>query len=85
MPIGADDPSLSRLGDALQFAEPFADAAGKTMTAPTAKPRPIPKPDPCARFGPRFRPEGFLAKFATGLYVPQMSGAQAAPDAPEGR
>lgn len=39
--------------------------------------RPIPQPDPCARFGPRFRPGGWAAKFATGLYVPEMSGAKA--------
>jgi len=75
-PVGTDSPSFSRIGDALQFAEPFADAAGNTMTAPGVRTRPIPSPDPCAAYGPRFRPEGFLAKVATGLYVPQMSGAK---------
>lgn len=75
--IGTDDPSLSRVGDALQFAEPFADAVAAAMTPPGLKSRPIPKPDPCAEFGGRFRPEGWAAKFATGLYVPQMSGAKA--------
>jgi hypothetical protein len=74
--IGTDNPSLSRVGDALQFMEPFADAAAATMTPPDVKPPGPPKPDPCAEFGPRLRPEGWLAKFATGLYVPQMSGAK---------
>ena len=75
-PVGTDNPSLSRIGDALQFAEPFADAAAAAMTAADAKPRKIGKPDPCVRFGARFRAEGFAAKFATGLYVPEMSGAK---------
>lgn len=76
-PIGTDNPSLSRVGDALQFAEPFADAAAAAMTATGAKPRKIGTPDPCAQFGARFRVEGLAAKFATGLYVPEMSGAKA--------
>lgn len=77
--VGTDNPSLSRVGDALQFAEPFADAAAQAMTAPERESRPVPSPDPCAQYGPRFRPEGFLARFATGLYVPETSGARAAP------
>jgi len=76
-PIGTDNPSLNRLGDALQFAEPFADTAAAAMTAPGVKSRPIPKPDPCAEYGSRVRVEGWAAKFATGLYVPEMSGAKA--------
>jgi len=76
MTIGSDNPSLTRIGDALQFAEPFADAAAKAMTAPKARRREIEKPDPCAEYGPRFRPEGFLTKLATGLYVPEMSAAK---------
>ncbi|MFZ5721953.1 MAG: DUF3313 domain-containing protein [Pseudomonadota bacterium] len=75
-PVGTDDPSLSRLGDALQFAEPFADAVGAAMTAEGAEGREIEDPDPCALYGPRFRPEGWLAKFVTGFYVPAMSGAK---------
>ena len=35
--------------------------------------RPIADPDPCARFGPRIRPAGFLAGMATGLYVPELN------------
>ncbi|TAJ74335.1 MAG: DUF3313 domain-containing protein [Phenylobacterium sp.] len=78
--VGTDDPSLSRLGDALQFAEPFADVAAATMTPKGLKSRKIESgEDPCAQFGPRFRPEGFLAGLASGLYVPQMSGAKAVP------
>jgi hypothetical protein len=74
--VGTDNPSLSRIGDALQYAEPFADAAAAAMTPAELKPPGPPEPDPCAEYGPRIRPEGWLAKFATGLYVPQMSGAR---------
>lgn len=77
MAIGADTPSLSRIGDALQFAEPFADDAAKAMTATGVSGQPIPKPDPCGRFGPRMRAAGFAAKMATGLYMPNLSAAQA--------
>ena len=77
--VGTDNPSLSRIGDALQFAEPFADAAAKVMTAEGVKARNPGDPDPCAAYGARFRPEGFLTRFATGLYVPTVSGAR--PDA----
>nr|QQZ51002.1 hypothetical protein JKL49_07310 [Phenylobacterium glaciei] len=77
MAVGTDNPSLSRIGDALQFAEPFADAAAKAMTAKDRKPIKLAKPDPCAQYGSRMRVEGMAAKFATGLYVPQMSGAKA--------
>jgi hypothetical protein len=79
-PVGTDDPSFSRVGDALQFAEPFADDAAKAMTAEGVKTRKPADPDPCATYGPRIRVEGFLAKFATGLYMPEMSGAR--PEAP---
>ena len=82
MPLGTDNPSLSRIGDGLQFAAPFADAAAQALTAPGAKTRRVGDPDPCRQFGPRFRPEGWAAKFATKLYVPQMSGARAAPTEP---
>ena len=78
--IGMDNPSLSRLGDALQLAEPFADAAGAAMSPTGVKSRGVDKLDPCADFGPRIRLEGIAARLATGLYVPQMSGAS--PTAP---
>jgi hypothetical protein len=75
--IGTDNPSLSEIGDALQFAEPFGDAVGKTMEPDKAEKRKIDSDnDPCARFGARIRPEGFVAKLATGLYVPELSAAK---------
>lgn len=82
MVVGADTPSLSQVGDALQFIAAFADAAAAAMTAPGVKPPGYAKPDPCAQFGPRLRPEGFLTKFATGLYVPEMSAAKREAAAP---
>jgi hypothetical protein len=84
MPVGTDNPSLSRIGDALQLAAPFADATAKAFSAPGAKARRVGNPDPCAQFGSRFRPEGWAARFVTKLYVPQMSGAKPAQAEPEG-
>lgn len=80
--VGTDTPSLSRVGDALQFAEPFADDASAVMSAEGRAFPGVPNPDPCARFGARTQPIGFLARFATGLYVPEVSngGAAARPD-----
>jgi len=77
--VGTDSPSLSRIGDALQFAEPLADDVAKVMTGKETRSRKIPDPDPCAAYGARLRVEGIAASIATGLYVPQLSGAQAAP------
>ncbi|AYV47476.1 DUF3313 domain-containing protein [Caulobacter flavus] len=76
-PIGTDKPSMSRIGDAMQFAEPFGDAVASTM----AKDKPRIKNtqgDPCARHGPRLRAANWLAGAATGLYVPP--GARKAGD-----
>jgi hypothetical protein len=53
------------------------------MTPEDHKARKIAAPDPCAEYGPRLRPEGWLASFATGLYVPAASGAKGAKDKPE--
>lgn len=76
--VGTDNPSLSRVGDALQFVEPFADSAAAAMTPKSLKTRRIAgATDPCARFGPRFRVGGMAAKMGTGLYVPALSGARA--------
>ena len=77
--VGTDTPSLSRVGDALQFAEPFADDAAAVMTAEGREPPGVGDPDPCARFGARTQPIGFLTRFATGLYVPEVSNGGAAP------
>lgn len=76
-PVGTDNPSLSRVGDAVQLAEPFGDAVGDAFAHPDRQVRAVPDPDPCARFGPRFRPEGVAARFITGLYTPELSGARA--------
>lgn len=77
--VGTDNPSLSRVGDALQFVEPFADAAAEAMSPETYAERDNSGADPCATYGPRFRPEGFLSRFATGLYIPETSAARRAP------
>lgn len=71
-PVGTDTPSFSRLGDALQFAEPFGDAVGAAV-APRGMRARKPDPDPCAAYGPRNRPAGWLAKFVTGVYTPSLS------------
>lgn len=72
-PVGFDNPSLSRIGDALQFAGSFADATAKTLSVKDAK-SPEPDAKPCARFGPRFQVGGFAAKAITGLYTPMSRG-----------
>ena len=71
--LGTDTPSLSRVGDALQMAEPFADALGDAFAPTDRRARPIPDPDPCGRFGPRSQPAGFLTRLVTGLYVPEVN------------
>lgn len=76
MVVGTDKPSLSRIGDAHQLAEPLGDMVADALASTDRKVRPIPPPDPCRRFGPRFRPEGFVAGVATGLYQPELSGAR---------
>ncbi|MFT4933514.1 DUF3313 domain-containing protein [Phenylobacterium sp.] len=82
--IGTDNPSLSRIGDALQFVEPFADAAAAAMTPEDHTARSITaETDPCREFGARFRVEGLGARFITGLYVPEASAARPAQAQPE--
>lgn len=80
--VGTDNPSLSRIGDAHQLAEPFADMAAEALAPADRASRGAPDPDPCARYGPRTRPEGFIARAVTGLYQPELSGGPAQP-APE--
>ncbi|MFN3353183.1 MAG: DUF3313 domain-containing protein [Brevundimonas sp.] len=77
--VGTDDPSLSRVGDALQFVEPFGDQVGDTFAPADREVRPIAEPDPCARFGSRSQVGGFIAGAVTGLYVPQADGVRARP------
>ena len=74
--VGTDNPSLSRVGDAHQLASVFADLLADSFTPPDRKPQAVPDPDPCARFGPRFRPEGLAVRFVTGLYQPEVSGGR---------
>ncbi len=71
--LGTDSPSLSRVGDALQMAEPFADALGDAFAPADRAVRPIADPDPCGRYGPRNQPGGFLTRLVTGLYVPEVN------------
>jgi hypothetical protein len=74
--VGTDTPSLSRVGDALQFAEQFGDQVGDSFSPTDRKVRPIAHPDPCERFGPREQPGGFLTRAVTGLYVPETQGVR---------
>lgn len=71
--IGMDAPSLSRVGDALQMAEPFGDAVGDAISPTDRAVRDIPTPDPCAMFGPRSQPIGWATRMVTGLYVPEIN------------
>ena len=81
--IGTDAPSLARAGDALQFAEPFADDVAKAM-APGSDREPRrydASGDPCRAYGPRLRAGSFAAKLITNLYVPLPAGEAEAPAA----
>ncbi len=80
--VGTDTPSLSRVGDALQLAEPFGDAVGDAFAPADRAVRPIPDPDPCARFGPRTQPAGFVTRLVTGLYVPEVNTGSREPEPP---
>ncbi len=84
--VGRVGPSLSRIGDALQLAEPMGDAVGDAFATKTRPVRDIPAPDPCARFGARRDMGRTVANgivgFATGLYVPQVAGTGAAAATP---
>lgn len=86
--VGTDAPSLYKAGDALQFAEPFADDAAKAMTPtpPPAKRKFESGQDPCRAYGPRVRVGSFAAKMITNLYVPEATTAteEPAPAPPTG-
>lgn len=71
--LGTDAPSLSRVGDALQMAEPFGDAVGDAISPPERAVRPIADPDPCMAYGPRTQAAGFLTRLVTGVYVPEVN------------
>ena len=74
--VGMDTPSLSRVGDALQFAELFGDQVGDSFSPQDRKVRDIADPDPCERFGPRNQAGGFVTRAVTGLYVPETQGVR---------
>lgn len=80
MVVGTDKPSLSRIGEAHQLAEPLGDMVGDALAPSDRAVRSIPDPDPCRRFGPRVRVEGVLAGIATGLYEPGLSGGRSNPE-----
>ena len=79
--VGLDAPSLSRVGDALQLAEPLGDAVGNAFSSKARPVRAIPAPDPCAAYGPRRdlarTAGGMLVGAATGLYSPEVAGTGA--------
>ncbi|QTC91954.1 DUF3313 family protein [Brevundimonas goettingensis] len=85
--VGRDSPSLSRIGDALQMAEPMGDAVGDAFASKARKVHDIPRPDPCAAYGPRRNIGRMAAGFAvgqvTGLYHPEIevAGVRAHPSA----
>ncbi|WP_091743278.1 DUF3313 family protein [Phenylobacterium immobile] len=77
--VSSVNPSMSRVGDALQLAEPYGDAVGDAFASEARKVRKIADPDPCARFGVRRDIGRSLASgvvgVGSGLYVPEISGA----------
>lgn len=75
--LGMDAPSLSRVGDALQMAEPMGDAVGDAISPSDRAVRDIPSPDPCAIFGPRTQAVGWATRMVTGLYVPEVNTGSA--------
>lgn len=76
MVVGTDKPSLSRIGDAHQLAEPLGDMVAEAFSSEDRDGRESASNDPCKRFGPRIRPEGFITGIATGLYQPELSGGR---------
>lgn len=78
--VGRDDPSLSRVGDALQMTEPMGKAVGRAF-AGAREAQKIAEPDPCSGFGPRRNATRWVAAQildqASGLYVPEVSGLAA--------
>ena len=76
-PIGTESPSFSRVGDALQLAQPASKAVADAFATKTRKSRKIAKPDPCQAFGPRFQiTSGTLVGAVTGLYMPPNQPGQ---------
>jgi len=75
--VGTDSPSLSRVGDALQLAEPAGDAVAVAFASKTRKAHKVEKPDPCEKHGPRQKLSGrTVVGGITGLYVPEEDGKE---------
>ncbi len=74
--VGTESPSLSRIGDAHQLTGAFASIVAQAVEPQEREKIKHGDTDPCARFGPRIRPEGFVSRFITGLYTPSLSGAR---------
>ncbi|HEX8470215.1 MAG TPA: DUF3313 domain-containing protein [Brevundimonas sp.] len=76
--VGRDSASLSRVGDALQMAEPMGDAVGDAFSSKARKVNDIPAVDPCAAFGSRRdigrTAAGIAFGAVTGLYSPEVAG-----------
>lgn len=81
--VGTESPSLSRIGDAHQLTGAFADIVADAITPEGRPKRDNNGEDPCARFGPRIRPEGFVSRVITGLYTPSLSGGTPEQKEPE--
>lgn len=77
MVVGTDRPSLSKIGDAHQLAEPMGDMIAEALGPEKPPTRSKPLLDPCRAFGPRIRPEGIVTGIVTGLYQPELSGGKA--------
>lgn len=73
--VGTESPSLSRIGDAHQLTGAFANIVAEALETEGREKVDNSNDDPCARFGPRIRPEGFVTRVVTGLYTPSLSGA----------
>lgn len=76
MAVGTDKPSLSRIGDAHQLAEPLGDMVAEAFSSEVRDDHENVSNAPCKRFGPRIRPEGFIIGITTGLYQPELSGGK---------
>lgn len=72
--VGTDNPSLSRVGDAHRLSTAFGQLVAEAISPEGDKPKAVPTPDPCSRFGPRHRAEGIVTRLVTGVYTPELSG-----------
>ncbi len=68
-----DQGSLSEVGDAHRFTSNFADDFADFLVEPGTAKRPVPEPDPCAKFGGRLDLGRLAAGRVIGLHVPRPS------------